>query len=435
MKLFERFTRLQQHQLRFCVVSLALLLGSGLLTVASANEIWVPPTNKPADTAAGNWAIANLGGKTHFGFHIPDNMDSNAAPQASIMIIPTKDGDITYDLTLTVGRNGDPHNSPSLTIPVSGLVYSGGVTGQLTEIDVSSIFTGVLLTPGATHVSLQFNTASLGRQVVGMRFQYVGPAGPAGEPGPIGPQGVAGLPGPQGDPGPQGPQGSIGPIGAIGSAGPQGFPGAQGPIGPVGATGPQGPAGPTGDSGLPSNPFPGSTILQNQSEQEIMNNWIGNKFQTWHLAYRRTTNGPSSATFHNLTDNRGPSLVLIQLDNGKRLGGFTDRSWGSPGSYLPTIHAFIFSLTAQEKYPQGFTNTWSTYGHSSYGPTFGGGHDIFIDGNMALGYCSFPHSYSYNGQIVAPTSTATNILCGAGSQSGFPGPRPLVTELEVYLQD
>ncbi len=197
--------------LKFCLV---VFLMCDWTSNAHGNEIWIPPANKPADVAAGNWAIANLGGKTHFGFHIPDNMDVNAAaPQASIMIIPTKDGDVTYDLTLTVGQNGDTYNSPSLTIPATGLVHPGAVTGQLTEIDVSAIFSGVPLTPGATYASLQFNTAGLGRQVLGMRFQYVGPGGPPGDPGPIGPQGV---PGPQGEPGPQGPIGLPGPQGPSG---------------------------------------------------------------------------------------------------------------------------------------------------------------------------------------------------------------------------
>lgn len=197
--------------LKFCLV---VFLMCDWTSNAHGNEIWIPPANKPADVAAGNWAIANLGGKTHFGFHIPDNMDVNAAaPQASIMIIPTKDGDVTYDLTLTVGQNGDTYNSPSLTIPATGLVHPGAVTGQLTEIDVSAIFSGVPLTPGTTYASLQFNTAGLGRQVLGMRFQYVGPGGPPGDPGPIGPQGV---PGPQGEPGPQGPIGLPGPQGPSG---------------------------------------------------------------------------------------------------------------------------------------------------------------------------------------------------------------------------
>lgn len=168
---------------------------------SNANEIWVPPANKAAENAAGNWAMANLGGSTHFGFHVPDNMDAAVAPQAFILIIPTKDGDIDYDLTLTVGENGDPHSSPSLTVSETGLLLSGAVKGQLTEIDVSGIFTTVTLNPGSTYTSLSFDTAGLGRQVVGMRFQYGGPVGPQGEAGPAGPAG------PQGPQGPEGPAG------------------------------------------------------------------------------------------------------------------------------------------------------------------------------------------------------------------------------------
>jgi transposase InsO family protein len=95
-------------------------------------------------------------------------MDVAAAPpQAFILIIPTKDGDIDYDLNLSIGENGDPHNSPTLTMPFPGLLYAGGIKDQLTEIDVSTVFTGVSLNPGSTYVSLNFDTAGLGRQVVG----------------------------------------------------------------------------------------------------------------------------------------------------------------------------------------------------------------------------------------------------------------------------
>jgi hypothetical protein len=70
-----------------------------------------------------------------------------------------------------------------------------------------------------------------------VRWNVVGPQGPAGAPGA---QGPAGPQGPQGLAGPQGP---IGPAGATGVAGPQGLKGDTGAAGPQGPTGPQGPHG------------------------------------------------------------------------------------------------------------------------------------------------------------------------------------------------
>jgi collagen triple helix repeat protein len=103
-----------------------------------------------------------------------------------------------------------------------------------------------------------------------VRWNVVGPPGPAGAPGPqgpAGPQGPQGVAGPQGpigptgatgqtgSVGPQGPKGdtgSQGPQGLTGAPGAQGVAGPQGPIGPIGATGQTGavgPQGPTGDTG------------------------------------------------------------------------------------------------------------------------------------------------------------------------------------------
>lgn len=60
---------------------------------------------------------------------------------------------------------------------------------------------------------------------VAIRWNQVGPQGPAGPTGPAGPAGPQGEQGPQGVPGPQG------------EAGPQGEPGPQGEAGPSGFTG------------------------------------------------------------------------------------------------------------------------------------------------------------------------------------------------------
>ncbi len=92
-------------------------------------------------------------------------------------------------------------------------------------------------------MGLQGETGPIGPQ------GETGPMGLQGETGPMGPQGDTGPQGPQGPPGPQGltgPQGPTGPQGMQGDQGPIGPQGPTGPQGEQGPTGPQGPQGPTG---------------------------------------------------------------------------------------------------------------------------------------------------------------------------------------------
>jgi len=92
-----------------------------------------------------------------------------------------------------------------------------------------------------------------------IRWNVVGPQGPAGAPGPqgpAGPQGPQGVAGPQGSIGATGATGATGPIGAIGPQGPKGDTGAQGQQGVAGAQGPKGDTGAQGPQGFQGSAGP-----------------------------------------------------------------------------------------------------------------------------------------------------------------------------------
>jgi hypothetical protein len=159
--------------LLFCVLAMP--------AVSTANEIWVTPGDTLASRNIGDWATTRQG-KTRFSFAIPDNM--TAFLGAKVAIIPTKTMDITYNLYLSVSSDGESHRGfedEQLRIPVSM------VKGEMLEIDVSSIFP-LGMFPGADYVSLVFRPKNKADyvKVVGLRFQYEGPAGPPGPPGPPG---------------------------------------------------------------------------------------------------------------------------------------------------------------------------------------------------------------------------------------------------------
>ena len=73
----------------------------------------------------------------------------------------------------------------------------------------------------------------------------------------------------------------------------------------------------------------------------------------------------------------------------------------SSGGYGSTSNTFIFSLRNKEgfgPFKSAVTkSTYAIYRRSSYGPTFGGGHDIHIANNAnsnTNSYTDFGHSYS-----------------------------------------
>ena len=116
------------------------------------------------------------------------------------------------------------------------------------------------------------------------------------------------------------------------------------------------------------------------------------------LLYRGTRDGMSVNTFHNKCNNKGPTISLFKNENGYIFGGYASIDWTNYGNYKSASDSFIFTLTNMYNYPPTkFYNSktnQSIYDNPSYGPTFGGGHDIYIGFNNNSNYTNFPYSYS-----------------------------------------
>ena len=143
-------------------------------------------------------------------------------------------------------------------------------------------------------------------------------------------------------------------------------------------------------------------ILLNEEEKNMVLNWIlqrmkiENKKIEMNLLYKLTTHGDSSSNFHNYCNGKGYTLTLVRTTKGYRCGGFTTQNWGSCGSYINDKNAFVFSLEFRELYPINIDGTNAIYDNSSYGPTFGNGHDLYIANSCSQNfssYCNFPYSY------------------------------------------
>ena len=101
--------------------------------------------------------------------------------------------------------------------------------------------------------------------------------------------------------------------------------------------------------------------------------------------------------FHNKCNNKGPTISLFKNDYGYIFGGYASVDWTSHGDYKSAPDSFIFTLTNMYgESPTKFHNSnpnYNIYDNATYGPTFGGGHDICIRFNSSH-YLNFPDSYN-----------------------------------------
>jgi hypothetical protein len=127
------------------------------------------------------------------------------------------------------------------------------------------------------------------------------------------------------------------------------------------------------------------------SDQLLIN--LGTSVNKVKLLYKASSDGFSASTFHSLCDNKGPTLTVIRANN-RISGGYTSESWASRNTYVNVNvgNAFLFSINSEnvKKYYNRNGSNYSMFDHNSYGPTFGGGHDLYIS-NM-----SNENNYSYN---------------------------------------
>ena len=103
-------------------------------------------------------------------------------------------------------------------------------------------------------------------------------------------------------------------------------------------------------------------------------------------------NGASAIQFHNRCNNKGPTYTVVRSIYGRLYGGYLNKSWSSQNNYIYDNKAFLYSLTHNQKYGLNHPQ-YAAYDRYNYGPTFGGGHDLYIADNMNYSYNYFGYSY------------------------------------------
>ena len=121
------------------------------------------------------------------------------------------------------------------------------------------------------------------------------------------------------------------------------------------------------------------------------------KIKNINLLFNSSKDGDSTSTFHQKCDGKQFTVTLVKTTDKRRFGGFTTIGWDQSSSYKPDRYAFIFSFDNKENY---YINDYSggnaIYCNSSYGPTFGDGHDFYIANGCKSNSSSYDNTqYKY----------------------------------------
>ena len=156
-----------------------------------------------------------------------------------------------------------------------------------------------------------------------------------------------------------------------------------------------------------------------KADAATISDWIDEGPLKLTCIFSRTPgDGKMAPSFHNAANGKGRTVVVMdaKLSDGQSyvIGGYSTKSWNSLTGFAgdPTLSCFVFNLSQDTvmRLNEGRAN-YAIYNSSSYGPTFGGGYDIFTSSNFAG--TSYVFGWSYG--------SGTNLLGGTVKTYFTPG--------------
>ncbi|XP_032238174.2 tripartite motif-containing protein 45 isoform X2 [Nematostella vectensis] len=153
----------------------------------------------------------------------------------------------------------------------------------------------------------------------------------------------------------------------------------------------------------------------------------------WELCYSAKRDGWNSKTFHEKCDGKAPNVVIVSVDGRYVFGGYTDVAWTmTDRGYQSSSASFLYSLFSRygyrpEKLPLSATpGQQAIFDSTDRGPSFGGGHDLYISNEAGSNSQSYTNPYSY----ACPQGGTTNNYCNvfAGTQNFTPD------DMEVFYE-
>ena len=135
-----------------------------------------------------------------------------------------------------------------------------------------------------------------------------------------------------------------------------------------------------------------------------LDNLIGHNVDRseWSLLFRATRDGFNGRVFHQLCNNKGPTISVARVKNGPLIGGYTKLSWSSSFGYKSDITAFVFTNLHNDQFRKFAVKddraNEAVYHDSDFGTSFGN-DDLHLlawdnkDDNYSKGGC-----YEFSGQ-------------------------------------
>lgn len=157
-----------------------------------------------------------------------------------------------------------------------------------------------------------------------------------------------------------------------------------------------------------------------------LQSWLGGAYVLTQIFSKEGGDGQTATAFHAAVGGQGATISVFRgRDQGEQypvelFGGYNPRSWGDDYYYQITEAdadrtAFLFNLSTLEKqdqklssHPNGSEGQYQTYNDPTYGPTFGGGHDLQAGTSLETGIV---FNYTYG------PSAYTDAIYGPGASS------------------
>jgi hypothetical protein len=100
----------------------------------------------------------------------------------------------------------------------------------------------------------------------------------------------------------------------------------------------------------PSGLIKNSTCKIKESGVKFLKSLLGD-FELY-LLYRGSQDGFYASKFHLKCDDKGPTISLLQIEDGDCIDGFTNAKWASGnGEYKYDNKAFLFNLDFERSFP------------------------------------------------------------------------------------
>jgi hypothetical protein len=143
-----------------------------------------------------------------------------------------------------------------------------------------------------------------------------------------------------------------------------------------------------------------STLLGSSQMSTILDTIgsFGKQVKNYESCFNTAQHGFASTTMHpqcdNPSGNKWGHLVIVKATNGRVFGGYSEKGYRRNAGYQSDSHGFLFNVQTSGSVgiAKSKGDSYTTYSTDGYGPTFGGGHDLYVPNN-----CNSNQGYTNSG--------------------------------------